>query len=60
VIATKFMIREPMGRVQLEEQIRAHLDASLTRLGTDHVELYYQHRVPESIPVEDVAGVMAS
>ena len=58
VIATKFMIREPMSRAQLGEQIRAHLNASLTRLGTDHVELYYQHRVPESIPVEDVAGVM--
>jgi aryl-alcohol dehydrogenase-like predicted oxidoreductase len=28
------------------------------RLGTDHVELYYQHRVPDSIPVEDVAAVM--
>ena len=31
---------------------------SLARLGTDHVELYYQHRVPNSIPVEDVAVVM--
>ena len=58
VIATKFMIREPMSRAQLGEQICAHLDTSLTRLGTDRVELYYQHRVPPSIPIEDVASTM--
>jgi aryl-alcohol dehydrogenase-like predicted oxidoreductase len=58
VIATKFMIREPMTRAQLGERIRTHLAASLSRLGTDHVELYYQHRVPDAIPVEDVAAVM--
>lgn len=36
-----------------------HLEASLRRLGTDHVYLYYQHRVNTDIPVEDVAACMA-
>jgi len=58
VIATKFRIAGPLSRGEIGSQIRAHLDASLDRLGTDHVELYYQHRVPDSIPVEDVAAVM--
>ena len=58
VIATKFRIAGTLSRAEIGSQIRAHLDASLDRLGTDHVELYYQHRVPDSIPVEDVAAVM--
>jgi aryl-alcohol dehydrogenase-like predicted oxidoreductase len=58
VIATKFHMDGPMSRIQLGKEIRVHLDASLARLGTDHVELYYQHRVRDSIPVEDVASVM--
>jgi len=58
VIATKFHMAGPMSRAQLGKDVRAHLDASLARLGTDHVELYYQHRVRDSIPVEDVASVM--
>jgi aryl-alcohol dehydrogenase-like predicted oxidoreductase len=58
VIATKFHMAGPLSRAELGSQIRAHLDASLTRLGTDHVELYYQHRVADSIPVEEVASVM--
>jgi aryl-alcohol dehydrogenase-like predicted oxidoreductase len=57
-IGTKFRARRSPTREQLGQQIRAHLEASLARLGTDHVELYYQHRVPDSIPVEDVAAVM--
>jgi aryl-alcohol dehydrogenase-like predicted oxidoreductase len=58
VIATKFMILDRLSRAELRQQIRAHLEASLRRLSTDHVELYYQHRVPDSIPVEDVAEAM--
>ncbi|MEV5451748.1 aldo/keto reductase [Streptomyces sp. NPDC052535] len=58
VIATKFFVGGTPDRAELRRQIRSHLDASLERLGTDHVELYYQHRVPDSIPVEDVAAVM--
>lgn len=58
VIATKFRPSANVSGAQLGSDIRAHLDASLTRLGTDHVELYYQHRVSDTIPVEDVAVVM--
>ena len=60
VIATKFIMREPVPGVQLRQEIRRRLEASLTRLGTDRVELYYQHRVPESIPLEEVAEVMGN
>ena len=61
VIATNFRpsANMPGARLaQLGNDIRAHLDASLARLGTDHVELYYQHRVSDTIAVEDVAAVM--
>jgi aryl-alcohol dehydrogenase-like predicted oxidoreductase len=58
VIATKFIIREATTSDSAEKQIRAHLEASLKRLGTDHVELYYQHRVSPSIPVEEIAACM--
>jgi len=58
VIATKFIMREPIPGVHLGQEIRRRLEASLTRLGTDHVELYYQHRVPESIPLDEVEEVM--
>lgn len=58
VIGTKFIMREPIPGVQLGQEIRRRVDASLARLATDRVELYYQHRVPESIPVEEVAEVM--
>src|SRR6516225_1938793 len=58
VIATKFFIAGPLSWAQLRKEIRSRLEASLTRLGTDRVELYYQHRVPPSIPVEDVASTM--
>ncbi|OFB35877.1 aldehyde oxidase [Mycolicibacterium sp. (ex Dasyatis americana)] len=58
VIATKLHIDGDMTRSELGAQIRAHLDASLIRLGVDHVDLYYQHRVSDTIPVEDIAAVM--
>ena len=35
-------------------------DASLSRLGVDHIDLYYQHRVDNSVPIEDTVGAMAS
>ena len=57
-IATKFMIREPLPAGEFRRQVRGRLEASLRRLGTDRVELYYQHRVPDAIPVEDVAALM--
>lgn len=40
------------------QEIRRHLDASLKRLRTDYIDLYYQHRVSKIIAVEEVAGVM--
>ncbi len=55
ILATKLHIPEDQD---LETAVRAHLEASLRRLGTDYVDLYYQHRVNKNIPVEEVAGVM--
>jgi aryl-alcohol dehydrogenase-like predicted oxidoreductase len=40
------------------EQIRRAVEGSLRRLGTDHIDLYYQHRVDPEVPMEDVAGVV--
>jgi aryl-alcohol dehydrogenase-like predicted oxidoreductase len=39
--------------------IRTAVEGSLSRLGTDHIDLYYQHRVDPKTPIEDVAGTMA-
>lgn len=61
VIATKFLIPENSGyntQAQLMKELRTRLENSLKRLGTDHVELYYQHRVNKDIPVEDFAYCM--
>lgn len=60
VIATKLHIdsREAGSRETLLRQLRTRLEASLTRLGLDCVDLYYQHRVNKDIPVEDVAWAM--
>lgn len=41
------------------ETIRASVEGSLKRLQTDHIDLYYQHRLDPKIPIEEVAGVMA-
>jgi aryl-alcohol dehydrogenase-like predicted oxidoreductase len=41
------------------EYVRAACDASLKRLGTDHIDLYYQHRVDPNVPIEDTVGAMA-
>jgi aryl-alcohol dehydrogenase-like predicted oxidoreductase len=41
------------------EYVRQACDASLTRLGTDHIDLYYQHRVDRAVPIEDTVGAMA-
>ena len=39
--------------------VRAACDASLERLGVDHIDLYYQHRVDTKVPIEDTVGAMA-
>lgn len=68
IIATKFGIRfdtnstevnKPLVPDSRPETIRASVDASLKRLGTDHIDLYYQHRADPSVPIEEVAGVMS-
>lgn len=68
VIATKFGIRfdesspavnKPLVPDSRPEVIRASVEGSLRRLGTDHIDLYYQHRVDPAIPIEEVAGVMS-
>ena len=39
--------------------VRAAAEGSLTRLGTDHIDLYYQHRVDPNTPIEETAGALA-
>jgi len=41
------------------EYVRAACDASLGRLGVDHIDLYYQHRVDRAVPIEETVGAMA-
>ncbi len=64
-IATKFgIVRDPddpskraiNGR---PEYVRQACDGSLTRLGVDHIDLYYQHRVDPDTPIEETVGAMA-
>ena len=64
VLATKFgNVRAPDGtRVGINgrpEYVRAACDASLQRLGVDHIDLYYQHRVDRTVPIEETVGAMA-
>jgi aryl-alcohol dehydrogenase-like predicted oxidoreductase len=63
VIATKFGwdIRDgnSVGLDSRPEQIRRVADASLQRLRTDRIDLFYQHRVDPTVPIEDVAGTVA-
>ena len=41
------------------EYVRSACDASLARLGVDHIDLYYQHRVDKTVPIEETVGAMA-
>jgi aryl-alcohol dehydrogenase-like predicted oxidoreductase len=64
IVATKFGIvrgdtptdRSISGR---PEYIREAIDGSLRRLGIDHVDLYYQHRVDKTVPIEETVGAMS-
>ncbi|SKA95628.1 Predicted oxidoreductase [Agreia bicolorata] len=62
VIATKFGWNIQNGRSEgldsRPEQIRSVADASLRRLRTDVIDLFYQHRVDPDVPIEDVAGAV--
>lgn len=63
VLATKFSIRRmPDGRRVIDnspEHMRESLEGSLKRLGVDHVDLYYAHRVDPNTPVEETVEAMA-
>ncbi|MEU7907557.1 aldo/keto reductase [Actinoplanes sp. NPDC049118] len=63
VIATKFGFDIRDGRMagvdSRPEQIRRVADASLRRLRTERIDLFYQHRVDPAVPIEDVAGAVA-
>ncbi|WP_035881148.1 aldo/keto reductase [Cupriavidus metallidurans] len=65
VLATKFgIVRDPSnptarGVNGRPEYVRAACDASLKRLGVDHIDLYYQHRIDPDTPIEDTVGAMA-
>ncbi len=64
ILATKFgNVRGPDGSFRgvngRPEYVRAACDASLKRLGVDTIDLYYQHRVDRSVPIEETVGAMA-
>jgi aryl-alcohol dehydrogenase-like predicted oxidoreductase len=64
VLATKFgYVRAPEGAFLgingTPEHVRAACDASLERLGVDHIDLYYQHRVDPKVAIEETVGAMA-
>jgi aryl-alcohol dehydrogenase-like predicted oxidoreductase len=62
-LATKFgNVRGPNGeRLGIDgspDYVRQACDASLQRLGVDHIDLYYQHRVDKTVPIEETVGAM--
>ena len=65
VIATKFgIVRDPGYPAKRSvngrpEYVRQSCDGSLSRLGVDHIDLYYQHRVDPDTPIEETVGAMA-
>ena len=65
VIATKFgIVRDPDDPARRAvngrpEYVRRACDGSLSRLGVDHIDLYYQHRVDPDTPIEETVGAMA-
>ncbi|GLQ93808.1 aldo/keto reductase [Dyella acidisoli] len=64
-LATKFgIVRDPANPAMRgvngrPEYVRASCEASLKRLGVDHIDLYYQHRVDPNVPIEETVGAMA-
>jgi aryl-alcohol dehydrogenase-like predicted oxidoreductase len=62
VLTTKFgQVRTPEGRMTVNgrpDYVMQACDASLKRLGVDTIDLYYQHRVDPSVPIEDTVGAM--
>jgi aryl-alcohol dehydrogenase-like predicted oxidoreductase len=65
VLATKFGIaeRDADGHARIRGDaayVKSAAEGSLKRLGVDHVDLYYQHRVDKSVPIEETVGAMAA
>ncbi|PPF45320.1 aldo/keto reductase [Pseudoclavibacter sp. AY1F1] len=62
-IATKFglysHVEQGRNANSSPANIRAAVEGSLRRLGTDHIDLYYQHRVDRNTPIEDTAGAIS-
>jgi len=62
VVATKFGFKlvngERMGVDSSPENVRRACDGSLRRLGIDHIDLYYQHRVDPNVPIEETVGAL--
>ncbi|MEA3205238.1 MAG: hypothetical protein QOG92_876 [Verrucomicrobiota bacterium] len=61
IIATKFGFKDGLPLSGLDsrpERIRKVVDESLTRLKTDHIDLFYQHRVDPNVPIEEVAATV--
>lgn len=62
-IATKFGFNivdgKPVGVNSRPENVKKVCDESLGRLGLDHIDLFYQHRVDANVPIEDTVGAMA-
>lgn len=64
ILATKFGVvrgedESFRGVSGTPDYVRSACDASLQRLGIDHIDLYYQHRVDPQVPIEDTVGAMA-
>ncbi|EFL23679.1 aldo/keto reductase family oxidoreductase [Streptomyces himastatinicus ATCC 53653] len=63
VVATKFGFANRLGEPTAirgdAAYVREACDASLRRLGVDHIDLYYQHRVDPDVPIEETVGAMA-
>jgi aryl-alcohol dehydrogenase-like predicted oxidoreductase len=64
VLATKFGNQRGedgsfLGINGRPDYVRSACDASLARLGVDHIDLYYQHRVDKTVPIEETVGAMA-
>ncbi|MFD6529464.1 aldo/keto reductase [Streptomyces sp. NPDC060184] len=63
VLATKFGLISHTGREggadSSPANVRAAVEGSLKRLGTDHIDLYYQHRVDPGTPIEETVGALA-
>lgn len=64
VLATKFGLVSHSGKEgrvidSSPRNVKAAVEGSLKRLGTDHIDLYYQHRVDQNTPIEETAGAVA-